>query len=196
MPAKAIIALGNNGDQYTWTRHNFGWLVADLLAKDMDVRFRVQSTYALAQGRCGGEVFYIVKPLAFMNLSGQPLKIFIKREKIELENLLVICDDVDLEFGLMKIRPHGGTGGHRGLRSIVQELGTTEFARLRLGIGRGCGSADVVDHVLGRFSKDERVALLVLLDKAARAAKDFTRLDWQMLMATYNSRSSEGARDV
>ncbi|OED34318.1 aminoacyl-tRNA hydrolase [PVC group bacterium (ex Bugula neritina AB1)] len=188
MKKKAIVLLGNKGKKYEYTRHNFGWLVGDLLSEKMDLFFRNEYTYSFAEKRIDEGFIYIVKPMTFMNLSGQPLKLFVKHKKIELENILVICDDVDLDFGRMKMRPFGGTGGHNGLASIVREVGTNQFPRLRLGIGRG--KYGMVDHVLGTFSKPEKELLPSLLSKATDAIRDFFILDWQELMLKYNTKVS------
>ncbi len=172
---KVVVGLGNPGSQYAGTRHNIGWLVMDRLAEraGWTGKGRRRDASNVAMGRFRGLDLTLVKPLTFMNDSGLAVRKVLAREHAPLIDLLVVADDFALPFGKLRFREGGGPGGHNGLRSIIDELGTEKFSRLRIGIGEPDRSA--IDHVLARFAPDEQQRLDELLDAAADAVEAWAR---------------------
>ena len=172
---KIVVGLGNPGDQYAKTRHNIGWMVLDRLADrgGWGGRGRTRDASAIAMGRYRGLDLMIVKPLTFMNESGRAVRKVLTREHAPLAELLVVADDFALPFGKLRFREGGGSGGHNGLGSIIDELSTEKFSRLRVGIG--APDRAFVDHVLAPFQPDERERLDALLDTAADAVEEWAR---------------------
>lgn len=153
---KLIVGLGNPGKEYSETRHNIGFRVIYDLAKKYNIGLTGNKHKALfGQGMIRGEKVILAQPLTYMNLSGEAVLPLMKYFKIDLEDLMIIYDDLDLEPGYLRMRGSGGHGGHNGIRSLISCLGTKDFARLRVGIGRPEGQIPVRDFVLGRFSKAE-----------------------------------------
>jgi PTH1 family peptidyl-tRNA hydrolase len=172
---KIVVGLGNPGDQYSKTRHNIGWMVLDRIAEraGWEGKGRTRDAAAVAMGRYRGLDLMIVKPLTFMNESGLAVRKALAREHAPLVDLLVVADDFALPFGKLRFREGGGPGGHNGLGSIIDELSTEAFSRLRIGIGApGRGFAD---HVLTPFAPDERQRLDELLDAGADAVEEWVR---------------------
>ena len=188
MSVKLIVALGNEGDEYILTRHNLARIFLDDVVSKKNIGWNKEKSYFLAKEVTLNQTTMFAKLRTFMNLSGRPLKELLKCKSVDINNMLVICDDIDLPLGSLRIKPKGRDGGHRGLRSISQEVGTNDFARLRLGIGRGHENTDVVKHVLGCFSKKEKQVFPDIFNKALNAVEDFLLLDWSMLMSKYNIR--------
>jgi PTH1 family peptidyl-tRNA hydrolase len=172
---KIVVGLGNPGAQYEKTRHNIGWMVLDRLADRAGWagKGRTRDAASVAMGRFRGLDLTIVKPLTFMNESGLAVRKVLAREHAPLGDLLVVVDDFALPFGKLRFREGGGPGGHNGLGSIIAELGTEKFSRLRIGIGDPGRNA--VDHVLSRFEPDEQPRLDELLDAAADAVEAWAR---------------------
>ncbi|MDI6758732.1 MAG: aminoacyl-tRNA hydrolase [Candidatus Omnitrophota bacterium] len=156
---KLIVGLGNPGDIYANSRHNIGFISIKALAKKYKFSLKRDSnTLSMnAKGSFCREDVILAKPLTFMNLSGEAVKSLIKKYKVLLDDLLVICDDLDLEFGRIKIKPFGSSGGHRGLKSIIDLLESSRFARLKVGIGRPCRGVDPSEYVLAPFNKRENI---------------------------------------
>jgi len=173
---KIVVGLGNPGSQYADTRHNVGWMVLDRLADraGWTGKGRTKDASAVVAGRFRGLDVTLVKPLTYMNDSGLAVRKVLAREHAPLGDMLVVVDDLALPFGKLRFREGGGPGGHNGLGSIIDELGTEKFSRLRVGIGTP--DRGFVDHVLSRFEPAERVRLDELLDAAADAVESWARL--------------------
>jgi PTH1 family peptidyl-tRNA hydrolase len=167
---KLVVGLGNPGRKYAGTRHNVGFDVADLLA----ARHRLEWASAPAEAivaRWRPVSVLVAKPVTFMNLSGVAIGELLRFYKMELPDLLVVVDDTNLELGRLRARPSGSAGGHNGLKSIISALGTEEFARLRIGVGRGDGRRDRPDHELAKFDPEERTSVAEATGRAADAAE-------------------------
>jgi PTH1 family peptidyl-tRNA hydrolase len=180
-----VVGLGNPGPRYADTRHNVGFAVVDLLAERMGVRFALhkRSNSEIAEGRLSGDKVVLAKPRTYMNESGGPVAGLVRYFSVEPENLVVAHDDLDLDFGQIRLKRGGGEGGHNGLRSITRSLGTKDYLRLRFGIGRPPGRQDPADFVLKKFSGTERKELDFAVDLAADAAEALLE---QGLEATQN----------
>jgi len=173
---KIVVGLGNPGRQYERTRHNVGFQVLDILAERYGVVFAPHKFQCLAaQVRVGVEKALLVKPLTYMNLSGQAVAPLVRFYKVPLEDLLVVYDDMDLPLGALRMRPKGGAGGHKGMKSVIQHLGSQDFPRLRVGIGRPPGRMDPVDYVLSRFSAQEEEVMQIVRERAADAIEKWLR---------------------
>ena len=172
---KLVVGLGNPGGQYLETRHNIGWMVLDRLADraGRSGRGRQRDASESVQIRYQGLDLVLAKPLTFMNDSGIAVRKLLARERVPLNEMLVVADDFALPFGKLRFREAGSHGGHNGLRSIIEELESEKFSRLRVGIGEPGRGA--VDHVLSRFAADERTRLPILLDAAADAVEAWAR---------------------
>lgn len=153
---KLIFGLGNPGAKYQATKHNIGFMVVDQLAKKLGLTFNQSKFKSLyAEGRLGNEKIVLVKPQTFMNLSGESVQPWIDFYKLTKEDVLIIYDDMDLEVGKIRLRLKGGSGGHNGMKSIIQHLGGPEFNRVRVGIGRPYPEQSVISHVMSAFRKEE-----------------------------------------
>jgi peptidyl-tRNA hydrolase, PTH1 family len=173
---KIVVGLGNPGNQYAETRHNIGWMVLDRIADraGWDGKGRTKDASSIVSGRFRGLDITLVKPLTYMNESGLAVRKVLAREHAPLGDILVVVDDFALPFGKLRFREGGGPGGHNGLLSIIEELGTEKFSRLRVGIG--APDRAFVDHVLSKFAPDERQRLDELLDAAADAVESWARV--------------------
>jgi len=187
-----IVGLGNPGREYSASRHNVGFMVVDILAEKLDTSFRKVKMNALTTAvRHKGERIILIKPQTFMNLSGQAVSSFIRFYKLPLENVLVVYDDVDLPFETLRLKPDGGDAGQRGVRSIIQQLGTKSFPRLRVGIDRPPGRMEVSDYVLQKFSAAEKGVLPFILDTASEAVLHFIDQGLNQAMTIYNQNPSQ-----
>jgi PTH1 family peptidyl-tRNA hydrolase len=183
---KAIVGLGNPGSQYKGTRHNVGFEVVDELARRESVGFESAPAEALiAKWRRPEGAVLLVKPLTFMNLSGQAVGELARYFKIEVADLIVVVDEVHLPLGKLRARTRGSAGGHNGLKSIIAHLGD-EFSRLRVGVGRGGDQRNLADHVLSRFEKDEAAEVERMTKRAADAAEMFTTSGIEAVMNAFN----------
>lgn len=182
-----IVGLGNPGPRYHDTRHNIGFLVADLFrSKERFGRYRQENRSEVATGRVKDNGVTIVKPLTFMNCSGEILPALIKRYDVDLpDGLVVVHDDLDFLLGRIVIRKNGGSGGHKGVDSIIQALGSADFTRVRLGIGRPPGQ-EVVGYVLDTFSNDEKEPAAHVVTQAAQSLSLMVRRGVQAAMNRYN----------
>jgi len=176
-----IVGLGNIGKEYDNTNHNVGFMVADELANELDTFFaRKQCRASVAETTLSGEKVVIAKPHTYMNLSGESVREFVQKFKIPLENIIVVLDDIDLDVGVVRYRLKGSAGTHNGLRSIVACLGTSDFKRVRIGIGKGHPNQELSDYVLSKISKQdmplieqactEAVALIMEVIRQAKGA--------------------------
>ena len=189
---KLIAGLGNPGKIYASSRHNIGFMAVEALARENKISLKrgFFNQFLSGKGNIAGQSVLIVKPLAFMNLSGTVLKPFLKKYKLDPKDILVICDDIDLEFGDLKIKPAGSSGGHRGLENIIDALGTSEFSRLRLGVGRPeHKQIDPADYVLSPFKKNELEGLKDIIEKAVACSQMWLEEGITKTMDTYNKRS-------
>lgn len=185
---RLVIGLGNPGTEYQLTRHNVGFMVADALASEWGVSFgKSRHNCLIGKGRINDRQLFLAKPTAYMNRSGHPIQSILQYYKIKHEEMLVIHDDIDLIYGKVKIKKKGGHGGHNGLRSIINVVGSDQFIRLRVGIGR---SEDVTGHVLGKFTPDEKNILGHVIGTAKDAAITICCESVTVGMNQYNRRSS------
>ncbi len=186
---KVIVGLGNPGSKYDGTRHNVGFAVVDYLARSPRASgFRSRFSAEVSELTEDGQKLLLVKPLTYMNLSGSSVRQVIEFFQLPLANLLVICDDINLPLGKLRVRARGSHGGHNGLRNIQEHLGTPEYARLRIGVGAPSvpGDTATVDHVLGRFRSQERPVVEEAIHKAALAALCWVREGIERCMAKTN----------
>ena len=183
---KAIVGLGNPGAQYKGTRHNVGFAVLDELARRASVEFESAPADALmARWRRTDEPVLLVKPLTYMNLSGQAVGELSRYFKIEPVDLLIVVDEVQLPLGKLRARARGSAGGHNGLKSVIAHLGDN-YGRLRLGVGRGDSRRDLADHVLARFDQDEAADAERMISRAADAAETFITSGIAAVMNQFN----------
>lgn len=168
-----IAGLGNPGKQYEATRHNMGFDVIDKLVEEFNVpQAGVKFNAMYGKGRIGGETVILMKPLSYMNLSGGPIRDMANYFKIDPETeLIVIYDDIDTEPGQLRVRKKGSAGGHNGIKSIIQQLGTQNFMRVRVGVGAKPKDWDLADYVLGRFDRDDRQLVEDAQDRACEAVE-------------------------
>ena len=182
-----IVGLGNPDREYRGNRHNVGFMALDHLAARLDSSFsRVKMNAMMTAIRYGGERLILIKPQTYMNLSGHAVSSFIRFYKLPRENLLVVYDDADLPFEMLRLKPDGGDAGQKGVRSIIQQLGTQAFPRLRIGIGRPPGRTPVSAYVLQDFSSSEKELLPLILDQAASAILHFVDHGLESAMTLYN----------
>ena len=182
-----LIGLGNPGREYKDTRHNIGFMLIDHVAVRLNARgMRLQSKAIVISALHEERKIILAKPQTYMNLSGQSVQGLLHFYKIPFENLLVAHDDLDLPFGTIRIRPTGGPGGQRGMASTIEKLGTKDFPRLRLGIGRPPGRMDAKDYVLQDFSKDDITILPEILDRGVDAALTFVTHGLNATMNKFN----------
>jgi PTH1 family peptidyl-tRNA hydrolase len=180
-----VVGLGNPGRQYAGTRHNVGFDVMNLVAERHGLEWESAPAHALlAKWRTASAL--LAKPLTFMNLSGQAIGDLLRFYKIDLPDLFVVVDDVNLELGRLRARPSGSAGGHNGLKSVIAAFGTEEFARLRVGVGRGDARRDLADHVLATFDPDERTIVAEAVGRAADAVELFVAEGIDPVMNRFN----------
>ena len=187
-----LVGLGNPGREYRETRHNVGFMVIDRVCKAAGISLsRVQSKAIVGVGSFGGQRLVLAKPQTFMNLSGQSVAALVRFYKIPLEQILIAHDDLDLPVGTLRLRPSGGSAGQKGIASTIQQLGTQEFSRLRIGIGRPPGQMDPAAYVLRSFSSGEQPLVDQVLDRAVSAVETFLREGLEAAMNQYNGSLQE-----
>ena len=185
-----IVGLGNPGKEYQNNRHNSGFMVLNAIAEHFDISFsRMESNALVAKTTFEGQRLLLAKPQTYMNNSGRSVKQLVKYYKIPLEQTLIVFDDVDLPLGTIRIRPEGGSGGQKGMQSIIQSLGTNAIPRLRVGIGRPPGRMDAAAYVLQNFSAAEKEILEITISKAKEAILTFIQHGIDTAMNQFNSTS-------
>ncbi len=183
-----IAGLGNPGPEYKYTRHNIGFLIADRLAKDLNASFKSDRYAQVSKARHRGKMLLIIKPQTYMNLSGKAVRYWLNKEKIPLENLLILTDDINLPFGQIRLRGKGSHGGHNGLKSIIELIGTPQFARLRIGIGKDFAPGEQADYVLGKWTEKEMEKLPGIIERSSRAVIHFVQEGLQSAMTEFNKK--------
>lgn len=187
---KMIVGLGNPGSKYNDTKHNIGFMAVDRIVKDLDVNFTEDKNFKAEIGSdfINGEKIYFIKPTTFMNNSGIAVKALLTYYNISIKDMIIIYDDLDMEVGKIRFRQKGSAGGHNGIKSIIAHLGTQEFDRIKVGIGRPNGRMTVINHVLGKFDKNDEIMILNTLDKVDNAVNYYLQTnDFQKTMQKYNS---------
>ena len=183
---KLIVGLGNPGREYQNTRHNIGFIFLDNYAKEKNIKIDKKKFNGLYNEiTVDNEKVVLLKPQSFMNLSGEVVIKYVNYFKIDIDEILVINDDLDLNFGKIRLRPSGSSGGHNGLKNIILHLNSDNFKRLKVGISNN-KLMDTKDYVLGKFSKEEKDTLDELKDEINELLDDFIKLDFDRLMSKYN----------
>lgn len=184
---KLIVGLGNPGLKYKKTRHNVGFMFVDSLVKTLKGKFSLNKPMKsmMYEATIGGEKVIIIEPQTYMNLSGEAVKLVKNYYNIDGSDILVIYDDLDLPVGKIRIRKNGSSGGHKGMKSIIELLNTSEIKRVRIGIS-GCDKDEVIDYVLGKFTKDEAIDISIATDKAYEIIEAFIKETFDNFMSRYN----------
>ncbi len=183
-----IAGLGNIGNEYANTRHNIGFQVLDALAKASNIIFTDNRRAYNVELKHRGRTLILIKPTTYMNLSGKAVAYWMQQEKIPLENVLIVADDLALPFGKIRIRAKGSDAGHNGLKSINESLATSNYARLRFGIGDDFAKGHQVDYVLGEWSDEEKQQLPQRIELCTKAILDFPFIGVQGIMNQYNNK--------
>ena len=183
-----IVGLGNIGAEYAETRHNTGFMVLDALAKASNIVFSDGRYGATVRLRVKNAELLLLKPNTYMNLSGNAVRYWLAQEKIPVENLLVVVDDINLPFGTVRLKGNGSAGGHNGLKNIEQMIGTQKYARLRFGLSGNFPKGMQIDYVLGRFTPEEKTQLAPRIELAIEAIKTFCLAGIDVAMNAYNNK--------
>lgn len=191
-----VVGLGNPGRRYAGTRHNAGYEVVHRLAESLGARLEDAGWAKTARVRVKGATLLLAIPVTYMNVSGQAVRDLLRRRRQHAEDLLVVHDDMDLPLGRLRLRPGNGAGGHNGIQSIIEELGTGSFPRLRIGIGRPPAGVDPVQFVLERFTAGERPWIDEAVRRAADAVVVAATQGLAAAMNRYNRRASDGVPEV
>lgn len=182
-----VVGLGNPGKQYSTTRHNIGFMAIDRLAEKWDISLnRSKGKAIVGEGRAHGRKVYLIKPMTFMNLSGEAVREFMDFYKAPLEKAIVIYDDLDTVIGQIRLRYQGSAGGHNGIRSIIEHTGTQQFNRIRIGISRPDPGRNIADYVLSPFSKEDVALLPEVLDRTTDAVEYMLEHPFDKAMAKFN----------
>ncbi|SDK73839.1 peptidyl-tRNA hydrolase [Salinimicrobium catena] len=183
-----IVGLGNIGPKYHNTRHNIGFKVLDFLAEQESLTFETQKLGDVTTYKFKGRIFILLKPSTYMNLSGKAVNYWLQKEKVPLENLLVITDDLNLPFGTIRVKTKGSDGGHNGLKDIQAQLNTTKYNRFRFGISDEFSKGRQVDYVLGEWDEEEEKQLPERLKKSVEVIKSFGTAGINNTMNTFNGK--------
>jgi peptidyl-tRNA hydrolase, PTH1 family len=181
-----IVGLGNIGPEYLFTRHNIGFMIADRLAANNEAKFTMNKLAYTTEFKLKGKQIYVIKPTTYMNLSGKALRYYMEGLKIPKENVLVLVDELQLDYGVLRLKPKGSHGGHNGLRNIEEIFGTSEYARLRFGVGSDFPRGRQVEYVLSNFSDNEMAGIVIDLDRACNIINDFCTLGIDKAMNNSN----------
>lgn len=183
-----IVGLGNIGPKYAETRHNIGFKVLDALAKSENIPFETAKLGDVCTVKIKGRTTILLKPSTFMNLSGRAIKYWLEKEKIAIENLLVITDDIHIDFGTFRIKAKGSAGGHNGLKDTEAKLNTSVYPRFRFGVSGDFGKGKQVDYVLGEWTSEEQIDLSIRIDTAVNAVKNFVFSGLSQTMNQFNGK--------
>ncbi|MFC5452651.1 aminoacyl-tRNA hydrolase [Paenibacillus aestuarii] len=184
---KCFIGLGNPGKQYEMNRHNIGFMAIDRFAAKWGITtFQNKCKGLLGEGVVGGTKVYLLKPMTYMNLSGESMRAFLDFYKANLEDITIIYDDMDTTYGQIRLRYQGSAGGHNGIKSIIQHAGTQSFNRIRMGINRPAPGYNIADYVLSNFSKEEMKSMESLLDLTCDAMEFSLKESFEKTMAKFN----------
>ena len=183
-----IVGLGNIGEKYQNTRHNIGFQILDELANEHNATFETEKLGDIASFRFKGRTFILLKPSTYMNLSGKAVKYWMTKEKIGIDNLLVVTDDLNIGFGTIRLKAKGSDGGHNGLKDIQEKLNTTKYPRFRFGVGANYSKGRQVDYVLSEWSKDETSQLIERLPVAAKLITSFGTAGLNNTMNAFNGK--------
>jgi PTH1 family peptidyl-tRNA hydrolase len=186
-----IVGLGNIGDEYAATRHNIGFQVVDHLAAKLEASWKSATLGQIAEAKFKSRTLILLKPNTYMNLSGKSVLYWMQKEKIPLENILVVLDEIQLDLGMIRLRGKGTDGGHNGLKDIQAQLNTTEYARLRIGIGKNFQIGGQVNYVLGNWNAEEKKTMPMILDAAGDAIKSFVSIGLKRSMDIVNAGKSQ-----
>ena len=186
-----IAGLGNIGPEYAETRHNIGFKVVEELASSLEGSWKSATLGSIAEVKHKGRTLILLKPNTYMNLSGKAVNYWMQKEKIPLENLLVILDEIQLDLGSIRLRGKGTDGGHNGLKDIQAQLNTTEYARLRIGVGKNFHPGQQVNYVLGTWSREEELLLPEVLKAGAEAIKTFVSIGLKRAMDKVNATANQ-----
>jgi PTH1 family peptidyl-tRNA hydrolase len=182
-----IVGLGNIGKEYEDTRHNIGFTILDYIGKKEDFSFKTDRLANVGQWKFKGRTMILIKPSTYMNLSGKAVNYWMQQEKIAIENILVLTDDIALPFGTIRLRAKGSDGGHNGLKSINEVLGTSEYARLRFGVGNDFPKGRQAEYVLSKWSDEQFAALPERLDKCKALVESFISIGVARTMSLFNN---------
>ena len=188
MKTYLIAGLGNIGEKYEHTRHNNGFKILDALVAKEEVSFETEKLGAIAKFRFKGRTFILLKPSTYMNLSGKAVNYWLNKEKIPVENLLVICDDLNLAFGAIRIKAKGSDGGHNGLKDINAVLNTQQYARFRFGVSANFSTGRQADYVLGEWDTEENRLLPERIEKGCEIIKSFGTAGLNNTMNAFNGK--------
>jgi peptidyl-tRNA hydrolase, PTH1 family len=183
-----IVGLGNIGAEYADTRHNIGFKVLDAIAKENELTFETARLGDVARHKFKGRTLVLLKPSTYMNLSGKAINYWMQAEKIEAENVLIVTDDLALPFGALRLRGKGGAGGHNGLKSVEEVLGSVNYSRLRFGVGSEFSKGKQIDYVLGTWSAEEIDALPPRIKLSIDIIHAFVTMGVQHAMTAYNNK--------
>lgn len=183
-----IVGLGNIGEKYQNTRHNIGFKILDEVAKEYNVSFETDKLGDVTSFRFKGRTFVLLKPSTFMNLSGKAVKYWMQKEKISVDNLLIVTDDLNIDFGTIRVKSKGSDGGHNGLKDIQEKLTTNKYPRFRFGVGSNYSKGRQVDYVLGEWTSDEESQLIERLPKSVEVITSFGTAGLANTMNNFNGK--------
>ena len=189
-----IVGLGNAEQQYAGTRHNYGFEVANAVAKAFKAEFKSDRLAYVARASFKGRELVIIMPTTYMNLSGKAVKYWLAEENVAVDHCLVIYDDIDLPLGIFKLKPKGGGGTHNGIGDIIETLERSDIPRMRCGIGKNYAQGYQVNYVLGRFSSEELKLVEPCIERAVSAVKSFVTVGMQLTMNQFNTKETERAK--
>ena len=191
-----VAGLGNIGAEYASTRHNSGFMVLDAWAQASNVSFRTERYGDMAEVSFKGRKFYLLKPSTYMNLSGNAVRYWMGKLKLPLENLIVVCDDINLPFGTVRMRKSGSDGGHNGLKDIQACLGSNAWTRIRIGVGSNFSRGGQIDYVIGDFSEEEREAMPDICNKVIEGIRNYSTIGPDRAMNILNIRPENDEKHV